>query len=128
MLAREPEPTAEERIELGVSGMHCAACVTRVEKAIRSVPGVVDAEVGLAHLRGGGQGEEEEDGEEAACSPCFSSHRPSTSPRAQGGQRCPPQLRGTVRARAAACGGAKREQGERGEQAVRHGQSAQLKS
>ena len=28
--------------------MHCAACVTRVERAIRSVPGVVEAEVGLA--------------------------------------------------------------------------------
>ena len=42
-----PEP-AEERVELGVSGMHCAACVTRVERAIRSVPGVVEAEVGLA--------------------------------------------------------------------------------
>ena len=40
--------TDPERIELGVSGMHCAACVTRVERAIRSVPGVVDAEVGLA--------------------------------------------------------------------------------
>ena len=39
---------AEERIELGVTGMHCAACVTRVERAIRSVPGVVAAEVGLA--------------------------------------------------------------------------------
>ena len=39
---------AEERIELGVTGMHCAACVTRVERAIRSVPGVVEAEVGLA--------------------------------------------------------------------------------
>ena len=43
----QPE-AAEERIELGVSGMHCAACVTRVERAIRSVPGVVEAEVGLA--------------------------------------------------------------------------------
>jgi Cu+-exporting ATPase len=42
-----PDP-AEKRIELGVGGMHCAACVTRVERAIRSVPGVVDAEVGLA--------------------------------------------------------------------------------
>ncbi len=37
-----------ERIELSVSGMHCAACVTRVERAIRSVPGVVEADVGLA--------------------------------------------------------------------------------
>ena len=43
-----PTKPAEEQVELGVSGMHCAACVTRVERAIRSVPGVVDAEVGLA--------------------------------------------------------------------------------
>ena len=43
-----PTEPAEEQVELGVSGMHCAACVTRVERAIRSVPGVVDAEVGLA--------------------------------------------------------------------------------
>ena len=35
-------------VELAVSGMHCAACVTRVERAIKSVPGVLDAEVGLA--------------------------------------------------------------------------------
>jgi Cu+-exporting ATPase len=46
--ATDPAATAEQRLELGVTGMHCAACVTRVEKAIRSVPGVVDAEVGLA--------------------------------------------------------------------------------
>jgi len=39
---------AEERIELGVIGMHCTACVTRVERAIRAVPGVIEAEVGLA--------------------------------------------------------------------------------
>src|SRR5262245_39562941 len=39
---------AEQRVDLGVTGMHCAACVTRVERAIKSVPGVVDAEVGLA--------------------------------------------------------------------------------
>ena len=37
-----------DKIELSVTGMHCAACVTRVERAIRSVPGVVEAEVGLA--------------------------------------------------------------------------------
>ena len=43
-----PTKPAEEQVELGVSGMHCAACVTRVERAIHSVPGVVDAEVGLA--------------------------------------------------------------------------------
>ena len=36
------------QVELAVHGMHCAACVTRVERAIRSVPGVEDAQVGLA--------------------------------------------------------------------------------
>ena len=44
---RGPAPT-ESRLELEVTGMHCAACVTKVERAIRVVPGVVDAEVGLA--------------------------------------------------------------------------------
>src|SRR5439155_11527563 len=47
MRSETATPTLE-RVELGVTGMHCAACVSRVEKAIRSVPGVVDAEVGLA--------------------------------------------------------------------------------
>lgn len=32
----------------GVSGMHCAACVGRVEKALRAVPGVASASVNLA--------------------------------------------------------------------------------
>ena len=46
------------RLELLIEGMHCAACVRRVEHALASVPGVIDAEVGLAtesacvHLRG----------------------------------------------------------------------------
>src|SRR5688572_15200482 len=43
--ASEPAGAA---VELDVGGMHCAACVSRVERAIRGVPGVVDAEVGLA--------------------------------------------------------------------------------
>ncbi len=34
-------------LELSVSGMHCAACVGRVESALRTVPGVERAEVNL---------------------------------------------------------------------------------
>jgi Cu+-exporting ATPase len=33
---------------IGIGGMHCASCVARVEKAIRTVPGVEDASVNLA--------------------------------------------------------------------------------
>lgn len=38
-------------IELGIQGMTCASCVGRVEKALKSVPGVVDATVNLATER-----------------------------------------------------------------------------
>jgi Cu+-exporting ATPase len=37
---------AERRVEIG--GMTCAACVARVERALKSVPGVVSASVNLA--------------------------------------------------------------------------------
>jgi Cu+-exporting ATPase len=41
--------------EVSVQGMHCAACVSRVEKVLAGAPGVLDAEVSLAtegaHLR-----------------------------------------------------------------------------
>jgi Cu+-exporting ATPase len=37
-----------ERIELDVAGMTCAACVSRVERSLRSVPGVLDARANLA--------------------------------------------------------------------------------
>ena len=40
-----------ETLELGVQGMTCAACVARVERAIKKLPGVVDAEVNLATER-----------------------------------------------------------------------------
>ncbi len=40
-----------ERIEFSVEGMSCASCVTRVEKALKSVPGVSTASVNLATLR-----------------------------------------------------------------------------
>jgi Cu+-exporting ATPase len=37
-----------ETIELTVEGMTCASCVSRIEKALRRVPGVVSASVNLA--------------------------------------------------------------------------------
>jgi Cu+-exporting ATPase len=40
------EPVVES-FTLGVAGMTCASCVARVERAIRAVPGVVDATVNL---------------------------------------------------------------------------------
>ncbi|MCV0437652.1 MAG: heavy metal translocating P-type ATPase [Hydrogenophaga sp.] len=36
------------RIDLGIGGMTCASCVTRVEKALKKQPGVSDATVNLA--------------------------------------------------------------------------------
>src|SRR3989304_4359425 len=37
-----------ERVTIPVSGMHCAACVSKVEKALADVPGVSDAQANLA--------------------------------------------------------------------------------
>ncbi len=39
--------TDARTLELGVLGMTCAACVRRVEKAVKGVPGVKDAQVNL---------------------------------------------------------------------------------
>lgn len=39
---------ATATLDLGVGGMTCATCVTRVERALRKVPGVQDASVNLA--------------------------------------------------------------------------------
>jgi Cu+-exporting ATPase len=36
------------RIDLGIHGMTCASCVSRAERALRKVPGVVDVAVNLA--------------------------------------------------------------------------------
>ncbi len=36
------------QIRLPIEGMTCASCVTRVEKALKAVPGVGNAEVNLA--------------------------------------------------------------------------------
>lgn len=40
-----------ETIELGVGGMTCASCVAHVEKALKTVPGVIEASVNLATER-----------------------------------------------------------------------------
>jgi P-type Cu+ transporter len=40
-----------ERTTLPVRGMHCAACVGKVERALRAVPGVAEASVNLATER-----------------------------------------------------------------------------
>jgi P-type Cu+ transporter len=37
-----------DQIEIPVTGMTCASCVSRVEKALKKVPGVLDASVNLA--------------------------------------------------------------------------------
>lgn len=39
------------RLDVAVSGMSCAACVRRVERAIAAVPGVADVSVNLATER-----------------------------------------------------------------------------
>jgi Cu+-exporting ATPase len=42
------EEEEAETLHFDVSGMHCAGCVASVEKSIKNVPGVVDANVNLA--------------------------------------------------------------------------------
>jgi Cu+-exporting ATPase len=44
-------PNAVDHISLSVQDMTCASCVGRVERAIRDVPGVIDASVNLATSR-----------------------------------------------------------------------------
>ncbi|MEN5082992.1 heavy metal translocating P-type ATPase [Bosea sp. TWI1241] len=44
----EPRPAT---VTLAISGMTCASCVGRVEKALRAVPGVLEAQVNLATER-----------------------------------------------------------------------------
>jgi Cu+-exporting ATPase len=41
-------PSASATLDLGIGGMTCASCVTRVEKALKKVPGVTGAAVNLA--------------------------------------------------------------------------------
>src|SRR6476660_6257601 len=40
--------TAPAGLQFAVRGMTCASCVARVEKALKKVPGVLDASVNLA--------------------------------------------------------------------------------
>ncbi len=40
--------TATPTLDIGIGGMTCASCVSRVEKALKKVPGVTDATVNLA--------------------------------------------------------------------------------
>src|SRR5215468_5334837 len=48
----ESEPaTSTGALELRIVGMHCAACVSRVEQALGSVPGVSEVTVNLASDR-----------------------------------------------------------------------------
>ncbi len=49
---RAPDaPFASADLDLKIGGMHCAACVTRVEEALGTVAGVVEASVNLATER-----------------------------------------------------------------------------
>ncbi len=42
----------ETSVELAIDGMSCASCVARIEKTLKTVPGVTDATVNLATGRG----------------------------------------------------------------------------
>jgi P-type Cu+ transporter len=46
-----PESAGDEALEFAIRGMHCASCVSRVEQALASVPGVAAASVNLATER-----------------------------------------------------------------------------
>jgi Cu+-exporting ATPase len=41
-------PSADTGLDIGIGGMTCASCVSRVEKALKKVPGVTNATVNLA--------------------------------------------------------------------------------
>ncbi|MCV2863475.1 heavy metal translocating P-type ATPase [Albidovulum sediminicola] len=47
-LRRSGYPPVETEIQLDVTGMTCASCVGRVERALKAAPGVVSAEANLA--------------------------------------------------------------------------------
>src|SRR5581483_4726338 len=46
------ESSAESRAMLALEGMTCASCAMRIEKGLKKVPGVLDAQVNLATERG----------------------------------------------------------------------------
>ena len=45
---KKPEGSEEGRVDLQVSGMSCASCVAKIERALRDLPGVKDASANLA--------------------------------------------------------------------------------
>ncbi len=45
MASSPPRQGGIERLELGIKGMHCATCGLTVEKALKSLPGIVEANV-----------------------------------------------------------------------------------
>ena len=45
------EVNMEQTISLDIQGMHCASCVSRIERSLRKLPGVVGGEVNLATNR-----------------------------------------------------------------------------
>jgi P-type Cu+ transporter len=47
--AYQVNPMAEQQIDLSITGMTCASCSNRVEKALKKVPGVSAASVNLAN-------------------------------------------------------------------------------
>ena len=47
LVTADPSDPASQT-DIGIGGMTCAACSARVERALRKVPGVVDAQVNLA--------------------------------------------------------------------------------
>jgi Cu+-exporting ATPase len=54
-VAKAGYPAQDAQADLAIEGMSCASCVGRVERALKAVPGVLDASVNLAtnraHLR-----------------------------------------------------------------------------
>ncbi len=46
------EFSGEERVELNITGMHCAGCAAGIEGTIRSLPGVKSAQVNFATSKG----------------------------------------------------------------------------
>ena len=46
--AKDSAAAEESVIHLGIEGMTCASCSTRVERALQKVPGVTQASVNLA--------------------------------------------------------------------------------
>jgi P-type Cu+ transporter len=55
-VTRATEPAPRERLELGIGGMHCASCVSRIEAAIHEVEGVTSAAINLATARASVEG------------------------------------------------------------------------